>query len=116
MAIHRVDLTIEAKEDETGDGIAPRVPALAESVARLHDTVADNTKHDTMIGWRVTSVRPAAAGTALVSATDLRHLLDWVDEHGRAAGPYAETAAALRRDLDASAVPDNHEYDLGGEG
>lgn len=53
------DIEIEPKEDETGSGVQPGMPASGEAAARLRDILADVTKHDDMTGWRVTRVTPA---------------------------------------------------------
>ena len=118
-ATFRMNVAIEAKQDETIDGAQPHMPDPLSAAVTVQDTMADLTKHDARFGWRITRVRPVAAGTTVVSAADLSRLLDWIDEHGPAAGPYAETAAALRRDLEASWHPDDDpddEHELGGEG
>lgn len=52
------DLDIEAKEDETYEGVQPVMPTAADASVRLQDILMDVTKHDEMIGWRVTRVRP----------------------------------------------------------
>jgi hypothetical protein len=102
MAIHRMDVTIEAKDDETGDGVQPHHPDPLSAAVAVQDTMADLTKHDSRFGWRITRVRPAQAGTAVVSAADLRHVLDRCDQGRWLHGPYAEAAAALRGQLAAS--------------
>jgi len=52
------NLDIEPKEDETGEDIQPVMPTAAEATPRLQDILQDVTKHDGMIGWRVTRVSP----------------------------------------------------------
>jgi len=103
MAFHRVDLIIEAKEDETIDGVPPGVPGTGASAEFTENLLADVTKHEAQLGWRVTRVRPVAAGTALVSAADLSHVLDRIAQ-GRWLNyePYLGAVQALRRDLEAS--------------
>ena len=98
MAVHRLDLIIEAKEDETIEGVPPGFPAPAESAEFAQNLLADVTKHEAMLGWRVTRVQPVAAGTVVVSTADLRHVLDQVTA---VTGPYADAKAALLRDLGA---------------
>jgi hypothetical protein len=100
-AIHRVDLRIEAKEDATSEGVQPQFPDTGELAATVADILADETKHHDGLGWRVTRADPAAAGTVLVSAADLRHVLDrvaqgrWLDYL-----PEGAAAAALREQLE----------------
>jgi hypothetical protein len=50
---------VEEKEDETLDGVRPDLPGAPQLCARLTDVLADVTKHDGQLGWRVTLVRPA---------------------------------------------------------
>jgi hypothetical protein len=99
MTVFRMDVTAEAKDDETGEGVLPHLPDPLSAAVAVQDTMANLTKHDGRFGWRITQVRPAQAGTAVVSAADLRHVLDQVTA---VIGPYAEAAAALREQLTAS--------------
>jgi hypothetical protein len=101
MAVHRMDIAIEAKEDETGEGVQPGYPAPKESAEVLRDILADETKHHDGLGWRTTGVTPVAAGTVLVSAADLRHVLDRVAQgHWLDYLPEGAAAAALREQLE----------------
>lgn len=104
MALHRVDLIIEAKEDETIDGVPPGVPGTSASAEFAENLLADVTKHEAQLGWRITRVRPVAAGTALVSAADLSHVLDYIagQPFSGMSGPELDCYYALRRDLEAS--------------
>jgi|SRR6516165_5446869 hypothetical protein len=101
MTIVQVDLTLEPKEDETGDGVQPGLPGLAEAARVAEDILADETKTHGGLGWRVTRVQLVAAGTVLVSAADLRHVLDRVKQ-GRWLDyvPEGACAAALRAQLE----------------
>ena len=49
-------LTVEAKDDITGEGVSPHLPAPGEVAAALSDSIADLTKHDGQLGWRVVVV------------------------------------------------------------
>jgi hypothetical protein len=50
-----IKLRVEEKEDETGDGVQPHMPDAAEVAHELGSMLQDVTKHDSMIGWRVTA-------------------------------------------------------------
>lgn len=50
---------VETKEETTVDGVEPVLPTPAELGARLTDVLADQTKHDATIGWRITAVEHA---------------------------------------------------------
>lgn len=52
-------VTIEPKEDVTIENAAPQLPASEAAASYLEDNLADLTKHDGLIGWRVLRVRPA---------------------------------------------------------
>ncbi len=54
-----VFIWVEAKEETTGEGAEPAIPAPEELSRRLTDVLADQTKHDGTIGWRVVSVEHA---------------------------------------------------------
>lgn len=109
-ATFRMDLLIEAKQDETIDGVQPHMPDPTSAAVTVQDTMADLSKHDARFGWRITRVQPVQAGTAVVSAADLRHVLQWLDLHAQLPPLYAECAQALARDLESD------ERELGGEG
>ncbi len=49
-------LTVEAKDDVTGEGVSPHLPAPGEVEAALTDRIAAITKHDGQLGWRVVQV------------------------------------------------------------
>ena len=103
MTVYRMDVIIEAKDDETIDGVQPHHPDPLSAAVAIQDTLADLTKHDHRYGWRITQVRPAQAGTAVVSAADLQHVLDRI-EQGRWLNyePYLGAVQALRQQLNAS--------------
>jgi hypothetical protein len=54
-----VFITVEEKEDVTGEGIVPELPPPGVLDRQLTDTLADVTNHDGLIGWRVISVEGA---------------------------------------------------------
>lgn len=49
--------TVEEKEDATTDGQEPELPTTAGLAVTAQDHLADITKHDAQLGWRVTAVR-----------------------------------------------------------
>lgn len=51
-----VSMTIEPKEDVTIEGVLPALPSRADLAAYLESMLADKTKHEGLIGWRVISV------------------------------------------------------------
>ena len=50
---------IEEKEEPTEEVILPWPPSHADLTSRLTDVLADQTKHDGLLGWRVLRVRIA---------------------------------------------------------
>lgn len=50
---------IEEKEEPSEEVILPWPPTDADLTSRLTDVLADNTKHDGLLGWRVLQVRTA---------------------------------------------------------
>jgi hypothetical protein len=54
-----VDLEIEPKEDETGEGVQPGIPSESELASYLRDLLADTTKRDERIGYRILRVDTA---------------------------------------------------------
>ena len=48
---------IEEKEEPTEEVILPWPPSHADLTSRLTDVLADQTKHDGLLGWRVLRVR-----------------------------------------------------------
>jgi hypothetical protein len=50
-------VTVEQKEEDTGEGIHPRLPTSGEVAFAIADRLGDQTKHDGMIGWRITEVK-----------------------------------------------------------
>ncbi len=55
-AIFTMQVTVEPKEDVTIEGVAPHVPSGSEVAGALFDQVADWTKHEAQLGWRVTTM------------------------------------------------------------
>ena len=51
--------TVEEKDDVTLDGQEPELPVAAALAVTVQDHLADITKHDAGLGWRVTAVTPA---------------------------------------------------------
>jgi hypothetical protein len=51
-----VSMTIEPKQDVTIEGGEPGLPDRASLASYLESSLADQTKHDGGIGWRVISV------------------------------------------------------------
>lgn len=51
-----VSITIEPKEDVTTEDEEPGFPDRADLASYLESNLADQTKHDGGIGWRVISV------------------------------------------------------------
>jgi hypothetical protein len=51
-------VTVEEKEDVTLDNQEPELPTGAELAVTVHDHMADITKHEAQLGWRITAVRP----------------------------------------------------------
>jgi hypothetical protein len=47
---------VEAKEDDTAEGVHPYVATPEELASHAEDILGDVTKHDGQIGWRVTRV------------------------------------------------------------
>jgi hypothetical protein len=60
MRTYTVLVDVDPKEDVTGEGIRPSLPSAGALSSRLTDVLADVTKHDGMVGWRVLRVRVAA--------------------------------------------------------
>ena len=116
MTVYRMDVIIEAKDGATIDGVQPHHPDPLSAAVAIQDTMTDLTKHDHRLGWRITQVRPAQAGTAVISAADLRHLLNRVED-GRwlMYTPYAETIQALRQQLNTSRAGRTHNQETGAE-
>jgi hypothetical protein len=52
-------VTAERKDDETIEGVPPGLPLPGDLASRVQDVLADVTKHDGQLGWRVIAVRPA---------------------------------------------------------
>ena len=50
-------VTVEAKEEDTGEGVHPRLPASSEAARAIEDRLADQTKHDGQLGWRTLEVK-----------------------------------------------------------
>lgn len=50
-------VAIEPKEDVTQDGLPPGLPTGADFDSYLSSYLADQTKHDGSIGWRILSVK-----------------------------------------------------------
>jgi hypothetical protein len=101
-ATFRMDVAIEAKDDETAEGVQPHMPDPLSAAVAVQDTMADVSKHGAGFGWRITRVRPVTAGTVVVSAADLRHVLNWISRSVTLPGPEAGCAIALAESLDAS--------------
>jgi hypothetical protein len=51
-----VSMTIEPKEDVTIEGEEPGLPDRAALASYLESNLADQTKHDGGIGWRIITV------------------------------------------------------------
>jgi hypothetical protein len=49
-------ITVEEKDGDTGEGVHPALPAIGDVAFHLADRVADDTKHDGRLGWRVVGV------------------------------------------------------------
>jgi hypothetical protein len=56
---YELRVTAEPKDDVTGEGVPPGLPLPGDLASRMQDLLADVTKHDGQLGWRVTAVRPA---------------------------------------------------------
>jgi hypothetical protein len=56
---YELRVTAEPKDDVTIEGVRPALPLPGDLASRLQDVLADVTKHDGLLGWRVTAVRPA---------------------------------------------------------
>jgi hypothetical protein len=55
---------VEAKEDDTTEGVHPWVAAPEELASHAEDILGDVTKHDGQLGWRTTSVTAVGAKPA----------------------------------------------------
>jgi hypothetical protein len=53
-----VAVEVEAKDAVTYENVAPGLPAPLALASRLSDVLADETRSDALIGWRVTVVAP----------------------------------------------------------
>lgn len=53
---------IEPKEDVTGEGVQPVMPAPADVASWAGDRLNDWSKHEGQIGWRITRVIPVDDG------------------------------------------------------
>jgi hypothetical protein len=49
-------IRVEAKEDDTTEGVHPWVATPEELASHAEDILGDVTKHDGQLGWRTTSV------------------------------------------------------------
>jgi hypothetical protein len=56
----RLWVHVEEKEDVTGEGVVPGLPEPADLASQLTDILADVTKDDGYLGWRVLRVEPAS--------------------------------------------------------
>ena len=52
-------IDIEEKEEPSNEVVLPWPPTATELASRLTDELADVTKHDRLLGWRVLRVREA---------------------------------------------------------
>jgi hypothetical protein len=49
-------VTVEEKDGVTPDGVVPELPFGAEVASVIRDEMADSTKRNMQLGWRVTEV------------------------------------------------------------
>ena len=61
MTVILLAVRVEAKEDETIEGVPPRTATPAELASYANDLLGDRTKHDAQLGWRVLSVEASDA-------------------------------------------------------
>jgi hypothetical protein len=50
-------VTVEQKEEDTGEGVHPTMPTSAMVAFAIEDRLGDQTKHDGQLGWRTLEVK-----------------------------------------------------------